>query len=144
MGPVARASRFASAGVSTRGDHFSQKNILHASVWQPRARKIAWYVRIMYAIACGWPEKGDLMIKSLAAHSPLLTGPVADVHLLGHNGNLRWTQDENGLTIHLRAQIRNHQCGCPFEIPTGFVRVVFFGLCRHLVYLFECQCHCSS
>jgi alpha-L-fucosidase len=55
----------------------------------------------LYAIACGWPDGGTLTIKSLAAHSPLIPGEVADVHLLGHNGTLRWTQGESGLTIQL-------------------------------------------
>jgi alpha-L-fucosidase len=58
----------------------------------------------LYAIACGWPEGETLTIKSLAAHSPLLARKMADVHLLGHTGSLRWSQDENGLTIHLPPQ----------------------------------------
>jgi alpha-L-fucosidase len=60
--------------------------------------------KILYAIACGWPESGTLTIRSLAAGSPLATGKVTDVHLLGHEGSLRWTQTETGLAIQLPAQ----------------------------------------
>src|SRR5207244_326690 len=58
----------------------------------------------LYAIVCGWPESETLTIKSLAVHSPLAAGKVADVHLLGHKWRLQWSQDENGLTIHLPSE----------------------------------------
>jgi alpha-L-fucosidase len=58
----------------------------------------------LYAIACGWPASGALTIKSLRAGSPLAAGKPSDVCLLGHPGSLKWTQDNNGLTIQLPAQ----------------------------------------
>lgn len=56
----------------------------------------------LYAFMLGWPSDGRTVVKSLATGSPQLAGKkVADVSLLGHDGKLQWTQDEQGLTVQL-------------------------------------------
>jgi alpha-L-fucosidase len=59
----------------------------------------------LYAFVMVWPETRNVVIKSLATHSPLTDGrKVAHVSLLGHWGGLKWTQDEQGLNVQLPAQ----------------------------------------
>jgi len=52
----------------------------------------------LYAFFLGWPNK-PLTICALAKGSPLVTGEVADVRLLGHDGKLSFTRTEEGLTV---------------------------------------------
>jgi alpha-L-fucosidase len=52
---------------------------------------------MLYAIALGWPEGGKLTVRSLA----LPAGKVASVGLIGHNGQLTWSQTEEGLVVTL-------------------------------------------
>jgi alpha-L-fucosidase len=53
----------------------------------------------------GWPEQGPALIKALATNSPELQGQkIAQVAMLGHNGNLEWKQDENGLSVTMPPQ----------------------------------------
>ena len=56
---------------------------------------------VLYAIVLGWPTDGKLTIQSLAQGTKLDSGEVADVRLLGHDGKLKWSRDEKGLTIQL-------------------------------------------
>jgi alpha-L-fucosidase len=57
----------------------------------------------LYAIALRWPEDGKLVIKSLAAHSPLTKGAIREVKLLGSNARLKWQRTRDGLIIQLPA-----------------------------------------
>jgi alpha-L-fucosidase len=52
---------------------------------------------VLYAIALGWPEDRRLAIRSLAAAA----GRVSGVTLLGHAGDLPWSQTADGLIITL-------------------------------------------
>jgi alpha-L-fucosidase len=53
----------------------------------------------LYAFLMGAPS-GTSVIKSLATNSAQLAGrKVTDVSLLGYDGKLPWTQDEQGLTV---------------------------------------------
>jgi alpha-L-fucosidase len=52
----------------------------------------------LYAISLGWP-KDKLAIKSLAAKTPLVTGEIADVSMLGQDEKLHWTRDDTGLIV---------------------------------------------
>ena len=54
----------------------------------------------IYAFAMAWPEDGKLTIRSLARGA----GRVEDVRLLGHPGQLAWTQTADGLVATLPAQ----------------------------------------
>ena len=56
----------------------------------------------VYAFVLAWPESRTAQIKTLAANSPQLAGrKVTDVSLLGHDGRMEWSQDEQGLTVKL-------------------------------------------
>ncbi len=54
----------------------------------------------LYAFLMGWPQKAAV-VKSLSTKSPVTTFKVRNVELLGFKGKLKWTQDENGLTVQL-------------------------------------------
>ncbi len=53
---------------------------------------------MLYAICLGWPGK-TILIKSLAAGSPLHAEEIESIHMLGSDENLSWTQDDDGLHI---------------------------------------------
>jgi len=56
----------------------------------------------LYAYVLALPTEPRAVIKSLATNSPQLSGrKLTDVSLLGFNGKLEWTQDEQGLTVRL-------------------------------------------
>ena len=54
----------------------------------------------LYAIALDWPQEGQLIIKTLNSENPALK-KISSIELLGHQGMLKWSQDENALTIGL-------------------------------------------
>jgi len=56
---------------------------------------------VLYAIALGWPENGELRLHSLPSGTPYLSGPVCSVRMLGSDEQLSWTQREDGLHIPL-------------------------------------------
>lgn len=58
----------------------------------------------LYAVALGWPAGGKLTIKSLAAGSPLSRRRVKTVQLLGSKAELRWSRNQEGLTVELPAE----------------------------------------
>lgn len=53
----------------------------------------------LYAIAMGWPADGKITIRSLARLGQV--NQITSVQLLGHSGEVRFTQDERGLSITL-------------------------------------------
>ena len=53
--------------------------------------------KTLYAIALGWPADGRLTVKALAA----VAGKVNRVELVGHTGNLDWSQTTEGLLVKL-------------------------------------------
>jgi alpha-L-fucosidase len=55
---------------------------------------------VLYAIALAWPGK-TLSVKSLATGAPHAKGRVTGVRLLGHDGELHFTQDADGLHVTL-------------------------------------------
>ncbi len=52
----------------------------------------------LYAIALGWPESAQLVVRSLANRN------VQRVQLLGHRGRLKWQQTDQGLVVALPAR----------------------------------------
>jgi alpha-L-fucosidase len=58
----------------------------------------------LYAIALGWPDNGELRLRSLASGLPYLNGPVCSIELLGSSEKLTWHQDDEGLHIVLPKQ----------------------------------------
>ncbi|MBN1509354.1 MAG: alpha-L-fucosidase [Sedimentisphaerales bacterium] len=57
----------------------------------------------LYAFIMGWPAEEQVTIRSLA-RLPGVTGRITDVTLLGSPSRLKWTHDDNGLTIQLPSQ----------------------------------------
>jgi alpha-L-fucosidase len=55
----------------------------------------------LYAIALGWPTDGKITIKSLAQPAGTKFNQVKRVELLGHRGNVAFTQDATGLVVTL-------------------------------------------
>jgi len=53
----------------------------------------------LYAIFFGWPQNGHVTVRSLAG-----SGPVTKVVLLGHEGNLEWKREAEGLSVSLPDQ----------------------------------------
>jgi alpha-L-fucosidase len=53
---------------------------------------------ILYAIVLAWPGK-ECTIKSLGTTTKLWNGKVGELELLGDEGRLEWSQNENGLTV---------------------------------------------
>jgi alpha-L-fucosidase len=51
----------------------------------------------------GWPQK-QAVITPLATGGKFVKGRVRNVQLLGHPGQLQWTQNETGLVIQLPDQ----------------------------------------
>lgn len=66
----------------------------------------------LYAISFAWPTN-ELTVKLLATTN--VVGTVKSVTLLGHPGNLKFTQDENGLKIELPAE-KPCDYACSFKI----------------------------
>jgi len=58
----------------------------------------------LYAITLGWPEGGKLTIKTLGTKEKISEGGIAAVSMLGVPGELKWSRDEQGLTITLPAE----------------------------------------
>jgi len=53
----------------------------------------------VYAILMAWPESGEICIKSLGYGTQ--TGRAKSVELLGYNGQLKWEQKADGLSVWL-------------------------------------------
>ena len=66
----------------------------------------------LYAILLDWP-KGRVLVRSLSTYLRLSTRPVGAVSLLGHEGKINWTQNEQGLEVEL-----------PPSPPTKFAHVL--------------------
>jgi alpha-L-fucosidase len=55
----------------------------------------------LYAIALGWPADGNLRLHSLYRGNPYLPHEVCSVRMLGSEGDLKWTIEDDGLHIKL-------------------------------------------
>ena len=65
----------------------------------------------LYAIALGWPEDGQLVVKSLAEPA----GKISKVSLLGYKGKLPWKQTSAGLEVQLPSE-KLSKYTCALEI----------------------------
>jgi alpha-L-fucosidase len=54
----------------------------------------------LYAFVMGWPER-EAVIPTLALGGTNQVGKIRGVTLLGHRGNLKFTQDEQSLRVTL-------------------------------------------
>jgi alpha-L-fucosidase len=57
----------------------------------------------IYAFVMGWPHP-SVLLKPLGINSPQQPGKIHNVELLGHQGKLRWKQDESGLKVEMPAE----------------------------------------
>jgi alpha-L-fucosidase len=58
----------------------------------------------LYAIVLGWPESGEVVIKSLDAKAPYRSGAVQHIEMLGSDQPLTWSRDAEGLKVKLPAE----------------------------------------
>jgi alpha-L-fucosidase len=56
---------------------------------------------VLYAFVQGWPDNKMAVVQALGTTSPQMPGKIANVQMLGYDGNLQFTQDEKGLTVTL-------------------------------------------
>jgi len=57
---------------------------------------------VLYAIALGWPEKGQLTVKMLGDNTRVATGGIKKVSLLGSERQLKWSRSGGaGLSVKL-------------------------------------------
>ncbi len=57
--------------------------------------------KMLYAIALGWPDRDEMLIRSLAKTGDSSQNQIERVQLLGHDGDLNFTQTTNGLSVQL-------------------------------------------
>jgi alpha-L-fucosidase len=69
---------------------------------------------VLYATALGWPANSALTIHTLFRGNPYLAAPVCSVQLIGSPGEIRFTQQPNGLHLTL-----------PATSPAGGIAYVF-------------------
>jgi alpha-L-fucosidase len=58
----------------------------------------------LYAIALGWPEDGQLLVRSLAKPAGENVNHLTAIRLLGYDGQLEWKQTADGLVVTLPAR----------------------------------------
>lgn len=56
---------------------------------------------LLYCIVLGWPENGQVTVKSLATGNRHYTGKIKGVTMLGNNQSLGFEQDSTGLIVRL-------------------------------------------
>jgi alpha-L-fucosidase len=57
----------------------------------------------LYAIVMSWPTDGQAVITSLATGQPV-DGKIEKIEMLGHTGDLEFTQDGQGLKVMFPAE----------------------------------------
>jgi alpha-L-fucosidase len=59
---------------------------------------------VLYAIVLGWPERGEVTIRSLGSNLRLYNSDIDAVHMLGVAHPLTWSRGPHGLRIRLTAE----------------------------------------
>ena len=59
---------------------------------------------VLYAIALGWPENGEIMIGSLGTRQTHYPATIKRVELLGSKAAVEWSRDAAGLKVKLPAE----------------------------------------
>jgi alpha-L-fucosidase len=100
---------YGEGGVRAKGGHF-QEDFAYT------AKDIRFTTKgaTLYAIALGWPADGKIRIRSLAK-SAAGVNAITGVALLGATGELKYTQDAEGLEVSLPAE-RPCECTCTLKI----------------------------
>jgi len=55
----------------------------------------------LYAFLLGWPENDTALIKSLGTTTPVASGKITRITMLGHEGELEWERTDSGLAVTL-------------------------------------------
>ena len=79
--------------------------------YTPKDIRFTTHGDTLYATVMNWPEDGAVTITSLASGQPV-KGKVEQVELLGHDGNLPFTQDAEGLKVKFPAEKPCDYCLC--------------------------------
>ena len=58
---------------------------------------------MLYAIVLGWPQSGEVTIRSLGSNLRLYNRDIEAVHMLGAAEPLAWSRDPDGLRVKLPA-----------------------------------------
>jgi alpha-L-fucosidase len=85
--------------VRTKGGHFKED-----FKYTSKDIRFTTKGKTIYAIALGWPDDGQLLVKSLARTDAAPDSKITKVSLLGYKGKLEWTQTAQGLAVKLPAQ----------------------------------------
>ncbi|HTL55914.1 MAG TPA: alpha-L-fucosidase [Candidatus Limnocylindrales bacterium] len=85
--------------VRTKGGHFKED-------FNYTAKDIRFTTKgkMLYAVALGWPEDGQLLVRSLGKSDSAPGSKVTKVSLLGYKGSVEWRQTPDGLSVKLPAQ----------------------------------------
>src|SRR5579859_2631845 len=85
--------------VRTKGGHFKEDfNYTSKDI------RFTTKGKTLYAVALGWPDDGQLLVRSLARTGANPNSKVTKVSLLGYQGKVEWTQTADGLSVRLPAQ----------------------------------------
>jgi len=70
------------------------------------ARDVRFTTRgdVLYAIVLGWPENGEIAIRSLGTGQARYPMAIKQVGLLGSKGAVQWSRDTSGLKVKLPAE----------------------------------------
>ncbi len=87
---------YGESAVKVKGGHFNED-------FPYNAREIRFTTKgpVLYAIALGWPEDRQLVVRSLARPAGKEVNKIQTVRLLGYDGKVDWKQTPDGLTVKL-------------------------------------------
>jgi alpha-L-fucosidase len=90
---------YGESGVKVKGGNFNED-------FKYNAKEIRFTTKgkTLYAIALGWPEDGQLVVRSLAKPAVEDVNHITKVSLLGYNGKIEWKQTAEGLVVTLPPQ----------------------------------------
>ncbi len=89
---------YGEGAVKAKGGHFKED-----FAYSSKDIRFTTKGKALYAIALGWPEDRQLLIRSLAAREDG-GNQINQVSLLGSRGKLKWTQTAEGLKVELPSQ----------------------------------------
>jgi len=100
----ARAAGFAGRinGQNMSGNGVGGGGMPRGTGYKPQDIRFTTHGDTLYAIVMSWPEE-QAVITSLASGKPV-QGKVEKVEMLGHAGNLQFTQDAEGLKVKFPAE----------------------------------------
>ena len=90
---------YGESGVKVKGGNFNED-------FKYSAKEIRFTTKgaTLYAIALGWPEDGQLLVRSLARPAGEDVNHITGISLLGYHGKIEWKQTADGLVVILPPQ----------------------------------------